>query len=125
MQLIREFATERDGEKVPNRAERRVVARRSDGNGGMEAHGVELEADSVDEATHGAIFFELRGVDVEKLEKNVEKRVNRTRNGLDRPYDQRKRKNRTDGERRKHEKENKRKQRGLKHRELNQLNRMR
>lgn len=67
-----------------------MVARRSDGNGGMEAHGVELKADSVNEATHGAIFVELRGVDVEKLEKNAEKRVNRARNGLDRPYNQRK-----------------------------------
>ena len=93
--MIREFATERDGKKVPNRAERRVVARRSDGNGGMEAHGVELKADSVNEATNGAIFFELRGVDVEKLEKNAEKRVNRTRHGLDRPYNQ-KEKRKTD-----------------------------
>ena len=81
--MIREFATERNGKKVPNRAERRVVARRSDGNGGMEAHGVELKADSVNEATNSAIFFELRGVDVEKLEKNVEKRMNRARNGFD------------------------------------------
>ena len=72
-----------------------MVARRSDGNGGMEAHGVELKADSVNEATNSAIFFELRGVDVEKLEKNVKKRMNRTRNGLDRPYNQ-KEKRKTD-----------------------------
>lgn len=69
-----------------------MVARRSDGDGGMEAHGAELKADPVDEATDGAIFLELRGVDVEKLEKNAEKRMNRAGNGLDRPYNQRREK---------------------------------
>ena len=72
-----------------------MVARRSDGNGGMEENGDELKGDSVNEATNGAICFELRGVDVEKLEKNVKKRMNRTRNGLDRPYNQ-KEKRKTD-----------------------------
>lgn len=63
-----------------------MVARRSDGDGGMEAHRVELEADSVDEAPNAAIFLELRGVDVEKFEKNAEKRMDRARNGFHGPY---------------------------------------
>ena len=91
----------------------------------MEPQRVQLEADAIDEAAHGAILREPRRVDVEKLEERVEQRENGALHGVLRPFDRKKTNKQTEREKREHEKQHKGKQRRLQHRKPDQLNRLR